>query len=92
MAGFRKGETLLTWIRCIEEEDADPALTESYAKMLDPASGRVDNVLKVHSLHPAGLEAHFSLYRAVMTGTATLRKVDREMLALVVSRLNNCHY
>ena len=82
----------MTWITCIEEAGANPELAASYTKMLDPASGRVDNVLKVHSLHPAGLEAHFALYKAVMTGTQTLRKVDREMLALVVSRVNDCHY
>jgi uncharacterized peroxidase-related enzyme len=28
----------------------------------------------------------------VMTGTPTLRKVEREMIALVVSVINDCHY
>jgi AhpD family alkylhydroperoxidase len=28
----------------------------------------------------------------VMRGTKTLSKADREMIALVVSLLNNCHY
>jgi AhpD family alkylhydroperoxidase len=32
------------------------------------------------------------LYRAVMTSTATLLKVEREIIALVVSGLNGCHY
>ena len=31
-------------------------------------------------------------YAAVMRGTATLPKVDRELIALVVSDLNGCHY
>lgn len=48
--------------------------------------------MRIHSLHPAGLEAHFALYRAVMLGTPSLRKVDREMIALVVSATNGCHY
>ena len=38
------------------------------------------------------LASHFSLYRAVMAGTPTLRKADREMIALVVSVANDCHY
>jgi AhpD family alkylhydroperoxidase len=32
------------------------------------------------------------LYRQAMRGTRTLRKVEREMIALVVSRVNECHY
>jgi alkylhydroperoxidase family enzyme len=52
----------------------------------------VDNVLKIHSLHPEGLHAHFAVYGAAMKGTATLPKADREMIAVVVSRINDCHY
>ena len=48
--------------------------------------------MAIHGLHPAGLRAHFELYRAVMAGTRGLRKVDREMIALVVSQANACHY
>jgi AhpD family alkylhydroperoxidase len=32
------------------------------------------------------------MYREVMTGTKTLRKVEREMIAIVVSAANACHY
>jgi AhpD family alkylhydroperoxidase len=32
------------------------------------------------------------LYTSAMAGTATLRKVEREMIALVVSLHNECHY
>ena len=30
--------------------------------------------------------------RSAMAGTGTLRKVERELIALVVSRENDCHY
>jgi alkylhydroperoxidase family enzyme len=82
----------MAWIRTIEESEAKGRLAELYARMLDPEQGRVDNILKVHSLHEPGLEAHFVLYRAVMRETRTLPKADREMIALVVSRINGCHY
>ncbi len=49
-------------------------------------------LLRAHSLHPAGLAAHWALYRAVMRGTKSLPKADREMIALVVSARNGCHY
>jgi alkylhydroperoxidase family enzyme len=67
-------------------------LAALYRRARDPESGRVDHILAVHSLHPAGLAAHLDLYRAVMRGTRGLPAVDRELIALVVSRLNGCHY
>jgi alkylhydroperoxidase family enzyme len=82
----------MAWIRTISEDDADPELQSLYEGMVDPVSGRVDHILTIHSLHPNGLAGHHSVYRAVMTSTPTLRKAEREMIALVVSGLNNCHY
>ncbi len=43
-------------------------------------------------VHPAGLRAHLLLYGAVMRGTATLRQMERELIAWVVSYRNGCHY
>ncbi len=84
----------MSWIETIGEDEAehDGRLAALYAEMLDPVSGRVDNVLKVHSLHPDGLAAHWAVYRAAMRGTKGLRKVEREMIAVVVSVRNGCHY
>jgi alkylhydroperoxidase family enzyme len=82
----------MAWIRTISEDEADPELRSLYERMLDPVSGRVDHILTIHSLHQKGLEGHHSVYKAVMTSTHTLRKAEREMIALVVSTINNCHY
>ena len=60
--------------------------------VLDKGYGRVDNIMAIHSLNPTALAAHNALYTSAMTGTATLRKVEREMIALVVSLENHCHY
>ncbi len=64
----------------------------STRQMVDPKYGRVDNIMRIHSLHEEGLEGHAAVYGAVMRSTKTLRKVDREMIALVVSKINECHY
>jgi alkylhydroperoxidase family enzyme len=48
--------------------------------------------MRIHALDPGSLAAHNALYRQAMKGTKTLRKVDREMIALVVSGVNECHY
>jgi alkylhydroperoxidase family enzyme len=80
------------WIRMVSEGEADLRLSALYDEMVDPRNGRVDHILAVHSLHPEGMASHHSVYKAVMTSTRTLRRVEREMIALVVSRINNCHY
>ncbi len=71
---------------------SDGQLAPLLAPSKDPDTGDVDNILGVHSLHPAGLAAHLAVYRAAMAGTPGLRKVDRELVALVVSQTNGCHY
>ncbi|MFT4542994.1 MAG: alkylhydroperoxidase family enzyme [Planctomycetota bacterium] len=82
----------MAWIQTIAPEEAEGGLVELYAAAADPTTGELDAIMRIHSLHPAGLSAHLELYKAVMTGSSGLRKVDREMIALVVSRLNSCHY
>jgi len=81
----------VAWIET-DEEGASEELAPLYRSARDPQTGRVDRILSVHALHPAGLRAHLDLYGAVMRGTAGLPKVEREMIALVVSGLNGCHY
>ncbi len=65
---------------------------QPFGGMEDPETGEIDNILRIHALHPEGLRAHFALYTAVMAGTRSLRKVDRELIALRVSQLNRCRY
>ncbi|NNE97267.1 MAG: peroxidase [Acidimicrobiales bacterium] len=84
------------WIETIPDErwrdDPDGLLAELYGQVVDGEHGRVDHIMAVHSLNPRGLAAHHNLYESAMAGTASLRKVDREMIALVVSIENECHY
>ena len=84
------------WIQTIPDDEwtADEAgpLAGLHAQVVDPTYDRVDHIMAIHSLNPAGMAAHNALYTSAMTGTATLRKVEREMIALVVSLENHCHY
>jgi len=70
----------------------DAELGELYPLVVDRTYGRVDSIMAVHSLNPRGLDAHNRLYTSAMAGTASLRKVERELIALVVSLENHCHY
>ncbi|MEA3501226.1 MAG: hypothetical protein U9R47_00505 [Actinomycetota bacterium] len=82
----------MSWIEVINEAEWDGELGELRDRVVDPKTGRVDHIMAVHSINPRSLAAHDALYRSAMTGTATLRKVDRELIALVVSTINECHY
>ncbi len=82
----------MAWIETKNAEQADGELAKLYQEACDPKTGQLDNIMAIHSLHPVGLRAHLALYAAVMRGTATLRKVERELIAWVVSDHNGCHY
>ncbi len=82
----------MAWIRTLSAADADPQLASLLAAHADPRTGEVDEILSVHTLGAEGLRAHLAVYTSAMRGTAGLPKVDRELVALVVSRLNGCHY
>ena len=42
--------------------------------------------------NPAALRASMSLYSALMFGESPLTRAQRELLAVVVSRSNDCRY
>ncbi len=81
----------MSWIKTLEYSESTAPLRELYGALTE-GGRRLDNILKIHTLHPAGMQAHLTLYRTVMTATPGLPKVDRELIALVVSHVNQCHY
>lgn len=76
------------WITMVAEHAAEGEPRLLYERLRDPQTGAVDNILCIHSLHPATLESHYLLYRAVMTGPPSLPRAEREVIAVVVSALN----
>jgi len=81
----------MAWIRVIDEADADEALRACYDRIRS-ARGKVANIMKVHSLHPAAMEAHLDLYRTILFGPSGLSRRERELLATAVSAFNGCAY
>ncbi len=81
----------MAYIRYITEREASPRLRELYDRYRDP-SGQVDNILRIHGHNPASLVGHYQLYAALMRGESELTPVQREMIAVVVSKINECHY
>ena len=60
---------------------------ESPEWQLDP-----DNIIRIHGVNRPVLRAHLSLYRAIMHGDSPLSRAQREMIAVMVSARNQCHY
>ncbi len=81
----------MAYIDYIEEDQASDALRQRYDRYRDPA-GHVDNILRIHGPNPPSLDAHVKLYATLMRGKSPLSKTQREMIAVVVSSINECHY
>ncbi len=81
----------MAWIKVIPPAEWSGELGEQYDGIRD-ASGNVANILAVHSLNPGALRAHYELYRTLMFGRSELSRAQREMIAVVVSKTNACHY
>lgn len=82
----------MAWIETPREDEWEGELADLLPSVMDREHARVDNILQIHALNPRAMAAHQALYVSAMAGTKTLRKVEREMIAMVVSAINECHY
>lgn len=81
----------MAFISYIPETEASEELLKFYQRYREP-SGGVDNIIRIHSHNPASMEKHYELYRHLMRGPSPLSRIQREMIAVVVSAANHCHY
>ena len=82
----------MSWIEIVHPEQAQGRLRELYRRVAGP-SGKVDNVLQIHSLRPHTLEGHMALYKSVLHHSGNkLPKWLLETIAVYVSLLNSCTY
>jgi alkylhydroperoxidase family enzyme len=81
----------MAFIGLIDPEAAKGELAILYAQA-NRRAGRVYEILKVMSRSPKTLKASMEFYKTVMFGESDLDRGQREMLAVVVSAANHCHY
>lgn len=81
----------MSWIRTTAPTEARGRLAKLYDEAIRRA-GRVFGIVRVMSPNPRALEASMGLYRAVMFGPSPLSRRQRELLAVVTSLSNHCHY
>jgi len=80
------------WIRMIADDQADGRLKQLLDNARTP-HGTVDTVMRVHSLRPATMQGHVTLYRSVLhSDDNTLPFWFLEIIASYTSILNDCTY
>ncbi len=78
-------------IRQVGDDEATGLLRKLYDEALERA-GRVFGIVRLMSLNPRVMRDSMALYRSTMFGKSPLSRAQREMLATVVSRANDCFY
>ncbi|MBY6002977.1 peroxidase-related enzyme [Salipiger bermudensis] len=69
-----------------------PPETQKYFDICDEKLGMVPNVLKAHAFDIAKLNTFTAMYNELMLADSGLSKLEREMIAVVVSSINKCFY
>ena len=72
--------------------DPLPPATQAYFDKCVEKLGMVPNVLRAYAFDIAKLDAFTAMYNDLMLGPSGLTKLEREMIAVVVSSVNRCYY
>ena len=81
----------MPYIEQIPLSEADGLLKNQFDAAIARA-GRIWNIVHVMSLNATVMQASMGLYRALMFAQSPLSRVQREMLAVVSSKANDCFY
>ena len=72
--------------------DPLPPETQKYFDICVEKLGFIPNVLKSYAHHVEKLNAFTAMYNDLMLGQSGLSKLEREMIAVVVSSINRCFH
>jgi hypothetical protein len=72
-------------------EEATGVTKREYDAALARA-GRIWNIVSIQSQLPEVMRDSLRLYRSIMFGPSPLSRAQREMIAVVTSNANECHY
>ena len=81
----------MAWIRTVPPEEAEGRLKEQYEAAVARA-GRVYQIVQSMSLAPAILDASMKHFGQIAHAREGLTRANRELIAVVVSVVNECHY
>jgi uncharacterized peroxidase-related enzyme len=72
--------------------DPLPAPTQKYFDVCMEKLGMIPNVLRAYAFDIEKLDAFTGMYNNLMLAPSGLSKLEREMIAVVVSSINKCFY
>lgn len=81
----------MPYIDVLQPNEAEGDLKEIYDSLVK-SRGKVAEVHKIQSLNPQSIVNHMDLYMTIMFGESPLKRVIREMMAVIVSISNKCQY
>jgi uncharacterized peroxidase-related enzyme len=81
----------LSWLEVPPDEEIPDEVKELWETPLERL-GFVPNVMRIFALRPDHLLRWWSYYDELLRGASGLSKAQREMIAVVVSAANRCHY
>jgi alkylhydroperoxidase family enzyme len=81
----------MPWIKQIPIEEATGLLKKQFDEAIKRA-GRVWNIVHIMSINPRALRDSIRFYQTIMMGDSPLTRIQREMLATVVSAELDCFY
>ena len=76
----------------LPQVDPLPPATQAYFDKCVEKLGMVPNVLRAYAFDIDKLNAFTALYNDLMLAPSGLSKLEREMIAVVVSAVNRCYY
>lgn len=72
--------------------DPLPADKQKYFDICQEKLGMIPNVLQTYAFDMVKFDAFTAMYNDLMLGDSGLSKLEREMIAVVVSSINKCFY
>jgi alkylhydroperoxidase family enzyme len=81
----------VSWIPQVPIDQASGLLKSLFDAALKRA-GRVWNIVHVMSINPPAMRDSIRFYSTIMSADSPLTRIQREMLATVVSAELECHY
>jgi uncharacterized peroxidase-related enzyme len=81
----------MAYIKLVSDGEATGRLKEIFDAAIARA-GKVYGIVRTMSPNPAVLEASMGVYMQIMKGPSGLSRRERELLAVVTSRANDCFY
>lgn len=81
----------MAWIKQVPVSEATGLLKQQFDAAIRRA-GKVYNIVHAMSVSPAAMRDSVGLYLTLMHGESGLSRVQRELLATVVSAELRCHY